>query len=635
MDVAEKATSFQQFSGSCSRTDSKTVVLHKPTPLPVAWWICGLEGLGEGFSVSQDAGIIGPCSEFGMRLCFEATKVDDIKKTFQVEVSDAVKLLGIVQVESIQVFVEAYDIGLDINISTGRGYVDFGALKVLGEAKQVLTLKNRGKYEIVYSFKLEAADTNIPDLASHFTVHPQKGMLASSGDSMHVHLLFHPKREMSIEDKAILQCQVIDPSISEGDEIAAVIPIRVSGKAVCSKYSISPASLINFGVVLKGTRKTRTFTLENKGVLAFKFHICRMPPKPSAHQLQSVQSCMSEDTRTNAVLAKKSKCLLQQDAGPVIATRFTLGMFTVYPGFGSIPPGGLQTVTVECRAATLGKCEEHLSIDIQGRAPTDNPLGIPYTLFAESCFPAFVVDDIESIFEEHRICGNKKLYQSLQTLQDKGVFITDENRFVFTIVVVGHQAEARFRICNMNKVPCNVVLSVKPISTQDSEQSLLEGLHPLPRTEIEFWHTRTVALQCVNDQLLSPRAMEMAEVLEKANSCYWPMLQSLLRDVSAGLEEATDVGLHLQQLRILLEKLEQANYLQLQPCLDRVLCAVCLLPAHCQYYSSPARVIMLLRNICNLLIEMVEPQGWRQLQWEGTGQTEPPPFPPAALLRDL
>ncbi|XP_053911797.1 hydrocephalus-inducing protein homolog [Cuculus canorus] len=350
--------------------------------------------------------------------------------------------------------------------SAGRGCVDFGALKVLSKAKQVLTLKNRGKYEIVYSFKLEAADTNIPDLASHFTVHPQKGMLASSGDSMHIHLLFHPKREMSIEDKAILQCQVIDPSISEGDEIAAVIPIRVSGKAVFSKYSISPASLINFGVVLKGTRKTHTFTLENKGVLAFKFHICRVPPKPSAHQLQSVQSCMSEDTRTNAVLAKKSKCLLQQDAGPVVATRFTLGMFTVYPGFGSIPPGDRQTVTIECRAATLGKCKEHLSIDIQGRNPTDNPLGIPYTLFAESCFPAFVVDDIESIFEEHRICGNKKLYQSLQTVQDKGVFITDENRFIFTNVVVGHQAEARFKIRNVNKVPCDVVLSVKPISTE-------------------------------------------------------------------------------------------------------------------------------------------------------------------------
>ncbi|XP_053911715.1 dynein axonemal heavy chain 17-like [Cuculus canorus] len=145
---------------------------------------------------------------------------------------------------------------------------------------------------------------------------------------------------------------------------------------------------------------------------------------------------------------------------------------------------------------------------------------------------------------------------------------------------------------------------IRDVLSKDSEQSLLEGLQLLPRTEIDFWHTRTVALQCVNDQLLSPRATEIAEVLEKANSCYWPMLQSLLRDVSAGLEEAKDVGLHLQQLRILLEKLEQANYLQLQPCLDRVLCAVYLLRAHCQYYSSPARVIMLLRKICNLLIEM-------------------------------
>ncbi|XP_053911799.1 hydrocephalus-inducing protein-like [Cuculus canorus] len=98
LEVSPKKVQFNRLL--LHRTDSKTVVLHKPTPLPVAWRIRGLEGLGEGFSVSQDAGIIGPCSEFGMRLCFEATKVDDIKKTFQVEVSDAEKLLGIVQVES-------------------------------------------------------------------------------------------------------------------------------------------------------------------------------------------------------------------------------------------------------------------------------------------------------------------------------------------------------------------------------------------------------------------------------------------------------------------------------------------------------------------------------------------------------
>lgn len=79
---------------------------------------------------------------------------------------------------------------------------------------------------------------------------------------------------------------------------------------------------------------------------------------------------------------------------------------------------------------------------------------------------AFVVDDIGSIFEEHRICSNANLCHILQTVQDEGVFITDENKFIFTNVLVGHRASARFKIRNVGKVPCDVVLSIKPISTK-------------------------------------------------------------------------------------------------------------------------------------------------------------------------
>lgn len=73
--------------------------------------------------------------------------------------------------------------------------------------------------------------------------------------------------------------------------------------------------------------------------------------------------------------------------GLLLQARVTLGMFTVYPGFGSIPPGGQQMIMVDCCAELLGTCKECLSIDISDRDPRDNPLGIPYTLFAESCLP--------------------------------------------------------------------------------------------------------------------------------------------------------------------------------------------------------------------------------------------------------
>ncbi|NXU59271.1 DYH17 protein, partial [Turnix velox] len=145
---------------------------------------------------------------------------------------------------------------------------------------------------------------------------------------------------------------------------------------------------------------------------------------------------------------------------------------------------------------------------------------------------------------------------------------------------------------------------ITDILSKDSAQPLLEGLHPLPRVEFEFWHTRAIHLQCLSDQLLSPRVTVLAETLEKVNSSYWPVLQSMIKDVSTGLEEAKDIDLHLQPLRVLLEEMEQVEYPSVQPFVAKALCTVRLLRAHCQHYSSPARILVILREICNLLIEM-------------------------------
>ncbi|KAM6252821.1 hydrocephalus-inducing protein homolog [Porphyrio hochstetteri] len=475
------------------RREHRTLVLQNSTPLPMNWQLSGLENLDTDFSVSQDKGTIGPRTESEVHLYLKATKTLSIKKTIQLEVSDAENILGIAQIENIQICAEAHDVGLTINISKGiNGGVVFETLRVMDEAKQVLSLKSKGKDPIGYSFSLETADPSTADLASHFTVQPQKGVLAASEHPVQVQLLFHPMTELNIEDKPILLCKVsrldravsthrvsgvqaghvssgrkvFEPNVSGGRTIT-IIPVRVSAKAVFSKYSIYPASL-NFGAVTSGTRKTCTFTLENKGDLDFKFLIRRPEQDPvrrksaqlpeSAHPPENVNV-----RRTSTSSIRQNRLLLQKDTNPLMQTHLTVGMFTVYPGVGSIPPGGQQVITVDCYARLLGTCKESLSINIKNRDPKDHPSGIPYTLFAESCLPAFVVDDIESIFEEHRICSSINLCHVLQTVKDQGVFIREENKFIFTKVLVGHRATARFKICNVGKVPCDVVFSIKPI----------------------------------------------------------------------------------------------------------------------------------------------------------------------------
>ena len=55
----------------------------------------------------------------------------------------------------------------------------------------------------------------------------------------------------------------------------ANIPIRVSAKAVFSHCVISPVNDINFGPMTVNTRRSASFTLENKGEFEFKYAITK------------------------------------------------------------------------------------------------------------------------------------------------------------------------------------------------------------------------------------------------------------------------------------------------------------------------------------------------------------------------
>ena len=67
---------------------------------------------------------------------------------------------------------------------------------------------------------------------------------------------------------------MIDAHVGEG-EVIANIPIRVSAKAVFAHCVISPVNDINFGPMTVNTRRSASFTLENKGDFEFKYAITK------------------------------------------------------------------------------------------------------------------------------------------------------------------------------------------------------------------------------------------------------------------------------------------------------------------------------------------------------------------------
>ncbi|KAH9493176.1 hypothetical protein Btru_021958, partial [Bulinus truncatus] len=455
------------------RKDTKTIYLRNSTQLPVAWKLSGLENLGDDFTVAADSGIVEPLSEYPLHAYFRAMKAVQInKKMIRLEISDAENIMGVVHTEPIQVIGEAYDVALDMSFPKGTdGGLDFGTVKVNEEGRQTCTLKNKGKYEIAFNFLLESDPKNA-HIKSLFSVVPSSGKLNPQDRPTQVQVIFKTTREIHVKDMPILKCQVIEPTLGDQGEVIASIPVKISVKAVFSKFQITPVQDINFGPLLLNSRKTRTFVIENKGEFDFKYTVSKKEKEPNAQNKNTNRppvkgdksNKIRDDSSTPSVKQKKMDSL-RMDPGQ---SKLTLGMFTIFPAFGIILPNGNQVINVECIGETPGKEVQEICLEISDRDPNMYKGGIPYKLVAETCIPGINSDDIGSIFEEHRICKNLTIWQHLNCGNQEvgGVYGEEEKKFVFNNVIVGRTAKARFKISNNNKVPCDIAFTLKPINTR-------------------------------------------------------------------------------------------------------------------------------------------------------------------------
>uniref|UniRef100_A0A8C2YH93 Dynein axonemal heavy chain 9 n=1 Tax=Coturnix japonica TaxID=93934 RepID=A0A8C2YH93_COTJA len=141
---------------------------------------------------------------------------------------------------------------------------------------------------------------------------------------------------------------------------------------------------------------------------------------------------------------------------------------------------------------------------------------------------------------------------------------------------------------------------------KESSEPLLQGSNPNPKVELEFWKNRYPGcddLECIYSQLRTRKVRNMIEMLERVESSYLPAFRVMLEDVEAALSEAQDIHLHLMPLRRHLEDIERTDFSEVQPLLLPLLHVVCLIWVTSKHYSRPARVVVLLQEICNLLIQ--------------------------------
>jgi dynein heavy chain len=71
------------------------------------------------------------------------------------------------------------------------------------------------------------------------------------------------------------------------------------------------------------------------------------------------------------------------------------------------------------------------------------------------------------------------------------------------------------------------------------------------------------------------------------------------------LEEAKDICTYLRPLQRLFEDLENVEFPEVKGQIGPLMHIVCLVWSNSRYYNTPARLIVLLQETCNLLIQQV------------------------------
>ena len=90
-------------------------------------------------------------------------------------------------------------------------------------------------YKYVTRFEFITTDTFSSELRDMFLIQPSSGKLSQGDRGVQILVIFKPTKEILITEESALYAIVIEPSLGEGGETIARIPIKISAKSVYSK----------------------------------------------------------------------------------------------------------------------------------------------------------------------------------------------------------------------------------------------------------------------------------------------------------------------------------------------------------------------------------------------------------------
>lgn len=144
---------------------------------------------------------------------------------------------------------------------------------------------------------------------------------------------------------------------------------------------------------------------------------------------------------------------------------------------------------------------------------------------------------------------------------------------------------------------------IKNILKQDPENVMQKSNHPGPLAEIEFWTSKAGNLNGIFDQLQSLQVRRVLKILDRSKSTYNQPFAKLCKEVFHARAEANNIVKYLRPLLAWFEGFEnETDFEKLVNHFRPIIHLVLLVWKSSAYYNTPARLVVLMREICNTLI---------------------------------
>jgi len=150
---------------------------------------------------------------------------------------------------------------------------------------------------------------------------------------------------------------------------------------------------------------------------------------------------------------------------------------------------------------------------------------------------------------------------------------------------------------------------IKGVLAQDAEQLLTPTSHPGPINELEFWKDRSDNLDNLEEQLHQRKVLKCIKLLQNMQSTYYPAFRSLLQDLQQASVEAKEIYRFLYPIKDCFEVIhpEMQSKTDLSEEVNnglfrRMFHLIYLVWTNSNYYNTPTRLVVLIREICNDLI---------------------------------